>query len=126
SLNHDNVVTLLDVFKRNRRLYLVFEYIEYSLLDFMERSKTGISLSSIKKILYQICQALLYMHQNDVIHRDLKPENVLLTEFGFVKLCDLGFARSVSGVLSRCGYTEYVATRWYRAPELLIGDTRYG
>jgi len=125
SLNHENVVTLLDVFKRNRRLYLVFEYIEYSLLDFMEKSNGGLSFSHTRKYLFQIIRALNYMHDQNVIHRDLKPENILITDGGFLKLCDLGFARSVSTAYSRC-YTEYVATRWYRAPELLVGDSRYG
>jgi cyclin-dependent kinase-like len=53
----------------------------------------------------------------------VKPENILLTKDGVVKLCDFGFAR----ILSESGnYTDYVATRWYRAPELLVGDTNYG
>jgi len=125
SLNHDNVVTLLDVFKRNRRLYLVFEYVEFSLLDCMERSGGGLAPAHVRKYLFQILRALAFMHDAHVIHRDLKPENILLTEQGFVKLCDFGFARSVSTAYSRC-YTEYVSTRWYRSPELLIGDTRYG
>eukprot|EP00116_Pleurobrachia_bachei_P003107 sb/3463369/ len=57
------------------------------------------------------------------IHRDVKPENILVTKSGIVKLCDFGFARLMSGEEE---YTDYVATRWYRAPELLVGDTQYG
>ncbi len=59
-----------------------------------------------------------------VIHRDIKPENILVSKSGIVKLCDFGFARSVG--LHGEVYTEYVATRWYRAPELLVGDAKYG
>ena len=59
-----------------------------------------------------------------IIHRDIKPENILVSKNGVVKLCDFGFART----LAQPGeiYTDYVATRWYRAPELLVGDTKYG
>lgn len=59
-----------------------------------------------------------------IIHRDIKPENILVSKSGVVKLCDFGFART----LAQPGeaYTDYVATRWYRAPELLVGDTKYG
>lgn len=54
----------------------------------------------------------------------MKPENVLVSKLGVVKLCDFGFARMVAGPGET--YTDYVATRWYRAPELLVGDTLYG
>jgi cyclin-dependent kinase-like len=59
-----------------------------------------------------------------IIHRDIKPENILVSAHGVVKLCDFGFARMLTGAGSQ--YTEYVATRWYRSPELLVGDTEYG
>ena len=59
-----------------------------------------------------------------VMHRDLKPENMLLSEDGVLKLCDFGFARHLGGLNTK--YSEYVATRWYRPPELLLGYTQYG
>lgn len=58
------------------------------------------------------------------MHRDLKPENMLLSEDGILKLCDFGFARRLGGPNSK--YSDYVATRWYRPPELLLGYTHYG
>lgn len=61
-----------------------------------------------------------------VIHRDIKPENILISQGGVVKLCDFGFARTMTSSSEGGVYTDYVATRWYRAPELLVGDTKYG
>ncbi|EHB03075.1 Cyclin-dependent kinase-like 2 [Heterocephalus glaber] len=59
-----------------------------------------------------------------IIHRDIKPENILVSQAGVVKLCDFGFARTLAAPGE--AYTDYVATRWYRAPELLVGDVKYG
>lgn len=61
-----------------------------------------------------------------IIHRDIKPENVLVSQGGVVKLCDFGLARSMAAPADGGAYTDYVATRWYRAPELLVGDVKYG
>ena len=58
------------------------------------------------------------------MHRDLKPENMLLSQEGVLKLCDFGFARHLGGPGTL--YSDYVATRWYRPPELLVGLTHYG
>jgi len=58
------------------------------------------------------------------MHRDLKPENLLLSKTGVIKLCDFGFARGTR-TNARFEYTDYVSTRWYRAPELLVGDACY-
>lgn len=58
------------------------------------------------------------------MHRDLKPENMLLSQGGVLKLCDFGFARHLGGPGTL--YSDYVATRWYRPPELLVGLTHYG
>jgi hypothetical protein len=74
--------------------------------------------------MWQLCRALAYMHSSGVIHRDIKPENLLLSASGVLKVCDFGFARVLAGPGAR--YTDYVSTRWYRAPELLVGDTAYG
>lgn len=65
----------------------------------------------------------MYLISIQIIHRDVKPENVLVSNAGIVKLCDLGFARALAAPGEP--YTEYVATRWYRAPELLVAEHRY-
>ena len=67
---------------------------------------------------------LVLSRSSQIIHRDIKPENILVSRNGVIKLCDFGFARALSP--SGGAYTDYVATRWYRAPELLVGDTKYG
>ncbi len=66
-----------------------------------------------------------HLFSSKVIHRDIKPENILISQGGVVKLCDFGFARTVTSPSEGGVYTDYVATRWYRAPELLVGDTKY-
>jgi len=135
-LKHDNLVALLEVFRRKKRLYLVFEYVDRTVLDELERSPNGLSETFTCKIIYQVLSGTQYMHSVNFIHRDIKPENILISKAGVVKICDFGFARSLfrdsesannklvgSG---RVQCTDYVATRWYRAPELLVGDLHYG
>jgi serine/threonine protein kinase len=63
------------------------------------------------------------MHEKSVIHRDIKPENLLISKKGSLKICDFGFARKWSK--TNHDLTDYVATRWYRAPELLLGKKTY-
>lgn len=79
--------------------------------------------------IYQTLRALKALHSADVIHRDLKPSNLLLNANCDLKVCDFGLARSVktaepSG--TETGFmTEYVATRWYRAPEIMLTFKQY-
>ena len=70
-----------------------------------------------------MCKALEFCHRNDVIHRDIKPENLLVSLDHKVMLCDFGFARTVTNNVGPI--TDYVATRWYRPPELLLGTGIY-
>ncbi|CAB3230579.1 unnamed protein product [Arctia plantaginis] len=123
-LRHDHLVNMIEVFRRKRRFYLVFEYLDHTLLDELEASTGGLGEDTAKKHLYQLLKGIDYCHQNSIIHRDVKPENVLVSNNGIVKLCDLGFARALAAPGEP--YTEYVATRWYRAPELLVAEHRYG
>ncbi|XP_053392884.1 cyclin-dependent kinase-like 2 isoform X17 [Mercenaria mercenaria] len=123
-LRHDNLVNLLEVFRRKKRLYLVFEFVDHTVLDELEKCPNGLDETTCRKILWQVLKGIEFCHANHIIHRDIKPENILVSKNGVVKLCDFGFART----LAQPGeiYTDYVATRWYRAPELLVGDTKYG
>eukprot|EP00041_Stephanoeca_diplocostata_P008066 m.115796 g.115796 ORF g.115796 m.115796 type:complete len:314 (-) comp17156_c0_seq9:2977-3918(-) len=121
-LNHGNLVALLEVFKRRKKYHMVFEYIERTVLDELEQHPQGLPSDTIMKITYQVLKGIDYCHSKDVVHRDIKPENILISPKHVVKLCDFGFARRMDGPV----FTDYVATRWYRAPELLVGDTQYG
>ena len=76
----------------------------------------------VKYYMYQLMKAIDHMHRNGIFHRDIKPENILLME-DQVKLADFGSCR---GIYSKQPYTEYISTRWYRAPECLLTDGYYG
>ncbi|XP_055497075.1 cyclin-dependent kinase-like 1 [Leucoraja erinacea] len=123
-LKHNNLVNLIEVFRRKRRLHLVFEYCDHTVLDELNRYPKGVPDRLVKRITWQTLQAVNFCHKHNCIHRDVKPENILITKDRVIKLCDFGFARILTGPGDY--YTDYVATRWYRAPELLVGDTQYG
>ncbi|XP_064910926.1 mitogen-activated protein kinase 15 [Columba livia] len=124
---HPNIIKLLDVIRaqNDRDIYLVFESME---TDLHAVIKKGNLLKDIHKcyILYQLLKATKFIHSGNVIHRDQKPSNVLLDAECFVKLCDFGLARALrQDGGGGAALTEYVATRWYRAPEVLLSSRRY-
>jgi len=123
-LRHEHLINLIEVFRRRRKLYLVFEYVDHTILEELEENPSGLDEDTARKHVFQVLRAINFCHQNNIIHRDVKPENILVSKLGVVKLCDFGFAR----MMANAGeiYTDYVATRWYRAPELLVGDPAYG
>ncbi|XP_018323854.1 cyclin-dependent kinase-like 4 isoform X2 [Agrilus planipennis] len=123
-LKHINLVTMIEVFRFRKRFYLVFEYLEGTVLDELEKLPNGLGDDRVRERIFQVLKGIQFLHRNNVIHRDIKPENVLVSSLGVVKLCDFGFARLISCTGEIC--TEYVATRWYRAPELLVGEQIYG
>ena len=128
-IKHENIVEFQESFIYKGNLYLVFEYIEKNLFELLETSPEGLSPKLIKSLIYQMCKAISYLHKNNIIHRDIKPENILIDEKFNLKLCDFGFARNVklnenSNNINEM--TDYVATRWYRSPELLISSGIYG
>ena len=81
-----------------------------------------LSLNSIKNIIFQISNGLKYLHDRGIIHRDLKPENILLTKDGKIKIADFGFAKFK---YDQPPFTNYISTRWYRAPEILLKFKKY-
>ena len=128
-LKHDNVVDFQEAFIYKKNLFLVFEYVEKNLLEVLEKSPDGLEPKLIRSIVFQMCKAVHYLHLNNIIHRDVKPENLLMDENMKLKLCDFGFARKI--ILNNNNnnvnaMTDYVATRWYRSPELLLSKGIYG
>jgi len=125
-LAHENVVKLINVHRaeNDRDIYLTFEYME---TDLHAVIKAHILEPIHKKyIIYQALRCMKYMHSANLLHRDMKPSNLLLDSECHVKVCDFGLARTMNDKdRSRQVLTDYVATRWYRAPEILLGSTQY-
>ncbi|XP_020863055.1 cyclin-dependent kinase-like 5 isoform X2 [Phascolarctos cinereus] len=120
TLKQENIVELKEAFRRRGKLYLVFEYVEKNMLELLEEMPNGVPPEKVKSYIYQLIKAIHWCHKNDIVHRDIKPENLLISHSDILKLCDFGFARNLSEG-NNANYTEYVATRWYRSPELLLG-----
>ncbi|KAJ2123082.1 hypothetical protein IW147_002902 [Coemansia sp. RSA 720] len=135
-LNHENIIQLLDVFREDYRSFLVFECMDCDLNELVvSRNGRRLPDTVILDITYQILNGLDYIHRSSLFHRDIKPENVLIrrhvtsggadgnssiiveakiADFGLVH--DLDFSRPL---------TDYISTRWYRAPEVLLNCTNY-
>ncbi|XP_050386921.1 cyclin-dependent kinase F-4-like [Argentina anserina] len=122
-MNHPNIVKLKELIHENDILFFVFEYMEFNLFQLMKDKVKPFPESQVRSWCLEVFQGLAYMHQRGYFHRDLKPENLLVTKDFKIKIADLGLAREID---SKPPYTEYVSTRWYRAPELLLQSGLYG
>ncbi|NXP46436.1 CDK3 kinase, partial [Heliornis fulica] len=123
-LKHPNIVRLLDVIHCQKKLYLVFEYLNQDLDKYMNATQTrALPSSLVKNYLFQILQGVDFCHTHRVIHRDLKPQNLLINKAGTIKLADFGLAKTF-GIPLRT-YTHEVVTLWYRAPEILLRCSYY-
>uniref|UniRef100_A0A8C5WVH7 non-specific serine/threonine protein kinase n=1 Tax=Laticauda laticaudata TaxID=8630 RepID=A0A8C5WVH7_LATLA len=121
-LNHANVIKLKEVIRENDHLYFVFEYMKENLYQLMRDRNKLFPESVIRNIMYQILQGLAFIHKHGFFHRDMKPENLLCMGPELVKIADFGLARELR---SQPPYTDYVSTRWYRAPEVLLRSSIY-
>eukprot|EP00913_Durusdinium_trenchii_P020285 g19058.t1 len=132
-LDHENVIELFEVIEPPctvfNEVYLVTELCDADLHTVIN-SETPLSEDHVQFFIYHILRALLYLHSANVVHRDLKPMNVLAAwpSAQQIPICDFGLARG------RAGFdhddddwlrTEYVGTRWYRAPEVVLTSTEY-
>lgn len=121
-LNHANIVKLKEVIRENDQLFFVFEYMKENLYQMMKDRDKLFPESIIRNVMYQVLQGLAFMHKHGFFHRDLKPENLLCSGPDCCKIADFGLAREIR---SRPPYTDYVSTRWYRGPEVLLRSTNY-
>lgn len=131
-LRHENIISILDVMQPPEDLskfddvYVVLDLME-SDLHHIIHSVQPLSDEHIKFFLYQIMRGLKYIHSANVLHRDLKPSNLLINRNCELKIGDFGMARGLSSSSEDHAtfMTEYVATRWYRAPELMLSLSEY-
>ncbi|KAG9683321.1 serine/threonine protein kinase, CMGC family, CDC2/CDK subfamily, partial [Aureobasidium melanogenum] len=129
-LSHENVISLVEIILESKCIFMVFEYAEHDLLQIIhwhtQHPRTPIPAPTLRSIMYQLLEGLLYLHRNWVMHRDLKPANIMVTSAGVVKIGDLGLARLFYKPLQALfGGDKVVVTIWYRAPELLLGSRHY-
>jgi serine/threonine protein kinase len=128
--DHPSVIKLIDIIKPDAKtgfedIYIVFEYMETDLHRVIY-SQQELTDDHIQYFIYQTLTAVLYLHVGRVMHRDIKPSNILLNKDCNLKLCDFGLARGFDSEVSVETKTEYVVTRWYRAPEVILNASEYG
>ncbi|QHN86219.1 Cyclin-dependent kinase [Arachis hypogaea] len=122
-MNHPNIVKLKEVIRESDILYFVFEYMECNLYQLMKDREKMFSEGEVRNWCFQVFQGLAYMHQWGYFHRYLKPVVIVQQmEIYTMVYSDFGLAREIS---SQSPYTEYVSTRWYRAPEVLLQSYLY-
>ena len=133
---HENIVGICDMMPPTAR-YLEDYHDVYIVADLMETdlhriiySKQKLSIDHVQYFVYQVLRGLKYIHSADVIHRDLKPSNLLVNSNCDLKICDFGLARGIheghaEGRGGTMLLTEYVVTRWYRAPEIMLACHEY-
>lgn len=129
SVDHPNVIHLYDYFAHGSSIVLTFEIMETDLgrlVKCLGEKGQSLSVAAVKAIMTMMLRGLEAVHDANVLHRDLKPANVLFSAQGEVKLADFGLARVFDPQDKDATYSHQVATRWYRAPELLFGGRKYG
>ena len=132
-LQHPNIVRLVNVLHTDKKLTLVFEYLDQDLKKLLDTSVQGFTDIQIKvnhhivkpfqSYLWQLLAGIAKCHQHKVLHRDLKPQNLLINREGILKLADFGLARAFGIPVKN--FTHEVVTLWYRAPDILMGSKNY-
>lgn len=132
AVRHENIVKCKElILDRKKKVHIVFEYIRGGNLEALARKRnTPFLETQVRSVFYQLLSAISHLHAFDFLHRDIKPENILIEpnvgdDCFVVKLADLGLATQKDTARFR-PQTTYVATRWYRSPELLLHLQEYG
>lgn len=125
-IRHPNIIKLREVFREDNQLHLIFDYMKSNLFKFytsnFKQQAIPMPEQVIRRIVFQTLQGLSHLHEKGFFHRDLKPENLLVDSDGNIKIADFGLAREIR---SMPPYTDYISTRWYRAPEMLLKMPNY-
>ena len=126
AMSHENVVTVREMVVGSGfdKVFMVMEFMEFDLKEGIDRFSGALAQSELKGILHQIVSGMQHMHSKWLLHRDIKTSNILVHRSGRVCLCDFGLARSYQEPPQEL--TLLVVTLWYRSPELLFGESRYG
>ncbi|KAI8059273.1 kinase-like domain-containing protein [Gongronella butleri] len=130
-LNHKNIVPLIDIAvergdaarKERGSIYMVFPYMDHDLAGLLDNPAVRLSTPQIKTYLKQLLEGTAYLHHNKILHRDMKAANLLINNEGILQIADFGLARGLED--ENREYTSCVVTRWYRPPELFLGERRY-
>ncbi len=122
-LRHPNIVSLLDLEHGDKKLHLIFEYLDFDLKKYLDQNGGPLHPQLVKSYLYQMLDGIAYCHSKRILHRDLKPQNLLIDKTGKIKLADFGLARAFGIPIKTL--THEILTLWYRAPEILLGQKEY-
>ncbi|KAI7866775.1 kinase-like domain-containing protein [Spinellus fusiger] len=130
-LRHKNVVPLSDISveagdperKEPGNVYMVFPYMDHDLAGLLDNPSVRLTTPQVKTYMKQLLEGTAYLHHNMILHRDMKAANLLINNEGVLQIADFGLARGLEE--DNREYTQCVVTRWYRPPELLLGERRY-
>jgi serine/threonine-protein kinase len=120
-LQHPSIVVIYDLGEDGGNPFLVMEYLTGQPLDKVLAARTELPLIQKLSIIMQVCNALHYAHQRNIVHRDIKPANVILSEDGLAKLVDFGVAHAADNLMTQTG--QILGTISYMSPEQLNGQT---